>query len=257
MQFKSPFFSVPVASLFENFLVCLNKARKFVVNNPGWDPSEIHFIRRSEFQYCFSPDVFFDKDVLEIGGSDGYLASLIKSTSPSSLVSIDCFPTTPSYYRVFASDAFIDGKSLPLASDRFDVIFSSNTFEHIKDLELLFRECARVLRPSGIVICMLPSPTWRIASIFCQLLNLLPPLPHGEHSLTAFDEIARFAPAWWRRKFEDNGFKCLKISSCGYFYAEPRIFPLTEATGHVRRLLAKFFGPSAFVYFVSLGKSSD
>ena len=41
---------------------------------------------------------------------------------------------------------------------------------------------------------MLPSHLWRIASIFNQIFNLLPPLPHGEHSLTAFDEIVRFHP---------------------------------------------------------------
>ena len=241
--------------IYETCLAFLKKLRKGIVNNPGWSQAEIRFIRKAEFEYCISSDLFCDKDVLEIGGSDGYLASLIEACFPLSLLSIDCSPVTPSYCNVEMSHAFVDGHALLFADNSFDVIFSSNTFEHINDLDLLFLECARVLRSSGVVVLMLPSPTWRIASILSQVINLLLPLPHGEHSWSAFDEIIRFHPSWWKDKFNQYGFKCNGVFSCGYFYAEPRIFPLSQATIHIRRALAKLYGPSSYIYFLSLEKA--
>jgi len=245
---QSPSYAVKT---FDSCLALLKKLRKLIVNNPGWSQDETHFIRKAEFEYCISSNVFHDKNVLEIGGSDGYLASLIYALSPSSLVSIDCVPALPSFHNVESSNAFIDGHVLSFEDNTFDVIFSSNTFEHIKDSELLLRECARVLRPQGVIVTMLPSHLWRIASIFNQIFNLLPPLPHGEHSLTAFDEIVRFHPWWWKYKFGCYGFKCNGVFSCGYFYAEPRIFALDNSTIWLRGVLAKLCGPSAHVYFLS------
>ena len=47
------------------------------------------------------------------------------------------------------------------------------------------------------------------------------------------------------------------MSWFSYFHVEPRTFPVTEAMDSLRRCLAKVLGPSAFVYFMSLDRSSD
>ena len=242
--------------IFDSCFALLKKFRKLIVDNPGWSQEETHFIRKAEFEYCISSNVFHNKDILEIGGSDGYLAALIYAMSPSTLVSIDCAPILPYYHNVESSNAFIDGCALSFEDNCFDVIFSSNTFEHIKDLDLLLRECERVLRPQGIVVLMLPSHLWRVASIFNQIINLIPPYPHGEHSMTAFDEIVRFHPLWWKYIIERYGFKCSGVFSCGYFYAEPRMFALNESTIWLRRALAKICGPASYLYFFSSEKPS-
>ena len=104
---------------------------------------------------------------------------------------------------------------------------------------------------------MLPSHLWRIASIFNQIINLLPPLPHGEHSFTAFDEIVRFHPWWWRYKLKRYGFKCNGVFSRGYFYDEPRMFSLNDSTIWLRGALAKLCGPSAYLYFFLHPKNFD
>jgi ubiquinone/menaquinone biosynthesis C-methylase UbiE len=41
------------------------------------------------------------------------------------------------------------GGRLPFADDSFDAVLSTDTFEHVMDLEGAFREIARVLKPGG------------------------------------------------------------------------------------------------------------
>ena len=49
-----------------------------------------------------------------------------------------------------------DGTSLPFDSLTFDKIYSLNTIEHIADLEKLFSEVSRVLKPGGIAVFLYP-----------------------------------------------------------------------------------------------------
>lgn len=42
--------------------------------------------------------------------------------------------------------------ALPFADGSFDAVFSTNTFEHVMDLDGAFRELFRVLRPGGVVL---------------------------------------------------------------------------------------------------------
>ncbi len=55
-------------------------------------------------------------------------------------------------------------------SDSFDVVFSSHVMEHIGQPLTLLREMARVLRPGGIHVTVVPtqfaSPSWRLARRF-------------------------------------------------------------------------------------------
>lgn len=46
-------------------------------------------------------------------------------------------------------DQFYDGKSIPFDDASFDSVFSSEVFEHVKDIEELIREINRVLKPGG------------------------------------------------------------------------------------------------------------
>jgi SAM-dependent methyltransferase len=44
------------------------------------------------------------------------------------------------------------GEQLPLASDTFDIVYVRQTLHHAKDLARFLTECARVLRPGGILL---------------------------------------------------------------------------------------------------------
>ncbi len=46
----------------------------------------------------------------------------------------------------------IEHGRLPLPDASVDAVFSTDTFEHVMDLELAFAEIARVLRPSGLLV---------------------------------------------------------------------------------------------------------
>jgi SAM-dependent methyltransferase len=53
-------------------------------------------------------------------------------------------------------DVFYDGRSLPLASGSFDVVFASEVLEHVFEPDGFLREVHRVLRPSGTLLVTLP-----------------------------------------------------------------------------------------------------
>jgi glycosyltransferase involved in cell wall biosynthesis len=42
-------------------------------------------------------------------------------------------------------------ENIPFSDDYFDIVFSCNTFEHIKNIEKAISECARVVKPNGII----------------------------------------------------------------------------------------------------------
>jgi 2-polyprenyl-3-methyl-5-hydroxy-6-metoxy-1,4-benzoquinol methylase len=48
------------------------------------------------------------------------------------------------------------GSPLPLADSSFDLVLSSNVFEHVPDVDRLAAECARVVKPDGAVIVAVP-----------------------------------------------------------------------------------------------------
>jgi SAM-dependent methyltransferase len=113
-------------------------------------------------------------DGLEIGGGDGFLASLVAAHCRS-------FVTTDSY-RARLADGRADGPGgvrhlvcdaarLPFADASFDFIFSSSVLEHIRDRAPVYREMRRCLRPGGVMLHVMPSRTWK-------LLQLLFYYPH-------------------------------------------------------------------------------
>lgn len=44
----------------------------------------------------------------------------------------------------------------PVASESYDYIFTKSTLEHIANLDNVLREMGRVLKPNGLVICIVP-----------------------------------------------------------------------------------------------------
>jgi SAM-dependent methyltransferase len=132
-------------------------------------------------------------DGLEIGGGDGFLASLIGPGCRS-------FVTTDSYRPRLADGRAIrptgverlvcEAAHLPFVDASFDFIFSSSVLEHIRDRAPVYRELRRCLRPGGVMLHIVPSRTWKI-------LQLLFYYPH--HLIAgvdlALDALAKaFAP---------------------------------------------------------------
>ncbi len=115
-------------------------------------------------------------DALEIGGGDGFVASLMAKYCRSFLTTDPYRPrlataTPGSRVRRLVCDA----TTLPFRDASFDLIFSSSVLEHIRDRAPVFAEMARCLRPGGVMIHIMPSRTWKL----CQLLFYYPHLVLG------------------------------------------------------------------------------
>jgi SAM-dependent methyltransferase len=52
-----------------------------------------------------------------------------------------------------------DERTIPFADNQFDVIYANQVFEHVRFIDKMFEECARVLKPNGILITLFPLAT--------------------------------------------------------------------------------------------------
>jgi ubiquinone/menaquinone biosynthesis C-methylase UbiE len=51
---------------------------------------------------------------------------------------------------------------LPFRKDSFDAVIASSVFEYVDDPVAVLRECRRVLRPAGIVLCTVPDQRYPV-----------------------------------------------------------------------------------------------
>jgi SAM-dependent methyltransferase len=152
-------------------------------------------------------------DGLEIGGGDGFLASLVAAHCRS-------FVTTDSYRPRLAEGEeagtlrrlVCDATVLPFADASFDFIFSSSLLEHVRDRPAAYREMHRCLRPGGVMVHIMPSRTWKalqmlfyyphivIAGIDLLLDRLLRPKPKTLPALGAPSKIQAYVDDRWSDK---------------------------------------------------------
>jgi len=116
--------------------------------------------------------------VLEIGAGAGWQArEMTRDGHLVAAVDVEPRDDDPAYSqaRVWPVIRY-DGYHLPFADGTFDIVFSSNVLEHVGRLQTLQREMARVVRPGGQAIHIVPSSSWRwwsIVSFYPGLLRLL------------------------------------------------------------------------------------
>ena len=225
---------------------------------------------------CFQVDRL---KVLEIGGGTGWQANLLASWG-CDVVSIDLAgrPTQQKQY-FYVQD--YDGKKFPLEDEKFDVVFSSNVLEHVRDVPAILGEIKRVLKPTGCAIHILPTPTWRFFTSLAHYFFLLSyplrrakddsssgrltnpgqivrtkgcayflrriffPGPHGEYP-TAFSELYYFSRRRWVALFREAGFTITHDSATGVFYTGYSLFPRLGIG--IRRRLSRVLGSSCRTY---------
>jgi len=103
--------------------------------------------------------------VLEIGSGTGFQLKFLKERARCA-VGIDI---KSSIFRENQKENIIeyDGRNIPFYDSSFDMVFSSNVLEHIRDIDGFLVEMKRVLKDDGIGVHILPSPSWRLfTSIF-------------------------------------------------------------------------------------------
>ena len=106
--------------------------------------------------------------LLEIGGGNGLQAKLLANMG-FQVVSIDPAPRRPSHFPVQAGDC----TRIEFDDDSFDVVFSSNVLEHVVDLSKGLIEMKRVLKPGGIMIHTMPTPTSTVLTMLVQPIGYI------------------------------------------------------------------------------------
>lgn len=220
--------------------------------------------------------------VLEIGGGNGYQAAMLKSWDLQ-VVSID-IDTRGGWAEHYFEVVGYDGKTIPIADGKVDVIFSSNVLEHIaaSDLQAFFADMRRVLAPGGFAVHLVPTPMWRLWTILAHypwlilrvmrgtpngermvqpnvasviqrrgLIGLIKralwPAPHGEYP-GSIAELFAFREQAWRKRFEAGGFAVTCCYPTGLFYTGYTLLPRLPMSW--RRLLSRLLGSACKIYVV-------
>lgn len=218
--------------------------------------------------------------VLDFGAGTGLQSAILRSMG-FDVVAVDL--ANSSYSNGRTSDVIeYDGGSIPLPDHSVDVVFSSNVLEHVEDLTAVLSEFARVLRPGGIEIHVMPTPAWRFwtfvtgiptaaiagSKLVKDLFRRLPtrtrisalvgnlkivagailPIGHGT-SREGLSELWTFSVHAWKARFKRSGHELVEDRPLGLFY-----------TGHMllgdrlsfanRRRLGRKLGSATHLYLL-------
>jgi len=93
--------------------------------------------------------------VMDLGCGTGGSVDQFRSFDPTvDWVGVDIADSQEAGQRRRSDATFVtyDGQTLPFADDSFDIVYSSQVLEHVRDPLGQLREIARVLRPDGLLI---------------------------------------------------------------------------------------------------------
>jgi SAM-dependent methyltransferase len=243
---------------------------------------ELRLLELNAVRDWFTPDI----RVLEIGGGSGFQAKVMNSWG-CEVISIDLDNRTSiesPYYDVQS----YNGTQIPVEEHSFDLIFSSNVLEHVKDLTTLFSEMLRVLKPQGVAIHVLPTPAWRFWTSLTHYGNLLKLMgnvqangsstnasevtpdnhavqgakcgwvqklsgkmfagPHGEYP-NAASELYYFSKGRWLKTFSDNGFIVQQVLSTNLYYSGYLLCP--NLSMETRQAMSRWLGAACRVYIMT------
>jgi len=127
-------------------------------------PHENYWFRRHEVVYQWTVDQLLARAgerVLDAGCGEGYGAALLRRSLPRARVSaVDYDPEAAAHVRrTYAGIDVVRGNlvQLPFATSAFDAAVSLQTVEHLWDQRAFVAECARVVRPHGVVVLSTPN----------------------------------------------------------------------------------------------------
>lgn len=139
------------------------KLGRFLSNNPFSHGLTQGFFYREKMRaiYRIAPD-FPLKEVLEIGGGQGGLTTLLYPQAQITNIDLD-----PKYVNAPCNQQekvrFIcgDATNLPFQNDFFDLVTMFDVIEHIPDHQKAISEALRVLKPKGFLLISTPNENWR------------------------------------------------------------------------------------------------
>jgi SAM-dependent methyltransferase len=211
--------------------------------------------------------------VLEIGAGTGRQALEVRRLG-FDVAALEIPDSNYTQDRLFPITDY-DGHHIPFPDASFDVVFSSNVLEHVRDLDQLEGEIKRVLRPGGMCVHVLPTHVWRfwttlsafpaalqkVAAMWVKgdlrpsggvgrffgalgralraLLSPLYPTRHGEVG-SALSELWLFHPRRWRRHFRAAGFDIVRDEPMGLHYTGHLVLGDRRSIAQRRRMADRY-----------------
>jgi ubiquinone/menaquinone biosynthesis C-methylase UbiE len=126
---------------------------------PGETPENI--FRESQMRYVFAGQFVRERTVVDVASGTGIGTQYLMKAGALSCWGFDMDLTSVQYAAGNYSQsgckfAACDATNLSLANSSADVIVSFETIEHLPGPSLFLKECHRVLRPNGYLICSTP-----------------------------------------------------------------------------------------------------
>lgn len=110
-----------------------------------------------------------------------------------------------------------NSQQIPYQSNSFDVISNIGSLEHYLDMAQAVREMARVLKPDGRALILVPNT-------FSLLTNVWIAFRQGRTSIDPYQPIQRYAARIeWQELLEENGLNVIKTLK--YERERPRTWP--------------------------------
>jgi SAM-dependent methyltransferase len=132
----------------------------------------LHAVRSYELELLLRQfeQWFRQGPVLELGSGTGQQLRLLKRLE----IDIIGVEIEDGWYDDCPVEEIIkfDGSRLPFPDNTFDLVFSSNVMEHVRDFQGIQLEIARVLKPTGLALHEMPSPSWRFWAVLSHYLTL-------------------------------------------------------------------------------------
>lgn len=92
--------------------------------------------------------------VLDFGAGIGSFSEMVRDRG----VKVDCLEVDGNQCEILRGKGFrVFRSSEDIADESYDYIFSLNVFEHIQDDIAALKECARILRPGGVLYIYVPA----------------------------------------------------------------------------------------------------
>lgn len=149
-----------------------------------FDYSFLHVIRDYEFNLIKSK-IGKESKILEIGGGTGYQAKCFFENG-FQIESIDVENNNNKDNMIFPITTY-DGEKIPFPDNYFDIVYSSNVLEHIRNLNGLSKEIQRVLKENGKSIHLMPSTSWRFWTNLAHYVELIQRLNEQIPRLIPYD----------------------------------------------------------------------
>lgn len=254
--------------------------------NSRWFTDYLHQLRRFELSEIVK-SIPVGTKLLEIGGGTGYQAHLLQERGYP-VVSVDIPDSMHSSGRLFGNVMEYDGLRLPFADASFDAALSSHVLPCVANPAVLHRELARVLRPGGFVVHVVPTHFWGLwrlalyhlfvaATVRDRLVGRIVggafprhpasgegrALSRGAISIlrrclapkrigaqgNILTEFWSFRPARWRGHLECNGWAATEERPVSIYHTGYRFLGSRLRTSN-RRRLARLLGPSTWLFKV-------